>query len=202
MLAAMADIVFLVDESGSEQNTHTQDWLATIVDDLAARLQADQIDVRYGLVGFGEGLPPEGETSRFAHTQLLGPTGSKDEWTTSEAELISAINNDLAELGTGPSEDGWDAVEHAIAEYDFRDKAVPMVVLVQGDQGRTILNETLTRPGILAALQSKNVILNSIVAGELLADGEPPSGAVLEPLGFVRKLVFRSKCSLSQTSAV
>ena len=94
------------------------------------------------------------------------------------------MNNDLAELGAGPTEDGWDAIEHAIAEYDFREGSVPVIVLVQGDQGRTILNDTLTRTGILAALQSKNAILNSILAGQLLADGEPPTGFVDEPLLF------------------
>ncbi len=152
MLAAMADFLFLVDESGTEQDTHTQDWLATVVDDLHAALAATDINARYGLIGFGEGLPPLGNDARFAHTQLLGPTGNKEDWTTSETEFASAINNDLAELGAGPSEDGWDAVEHAIAEYDFREGAVPVIVLVQADQGRTILNDTLTRTGVLAAL--------------------------------------------------
>ena len=38
MLAAMADIIFLVDESASDQNTHSHAWLATVIDDLATAL--------------------------------------------------------------------------------------------------------------------------------------------------------------------
>src|SRR5690606_22965238 len=56
VLAVMADIVFLVDESGSDQDTQTQNWLATVVDDLATTLDNADIDARYGLVGFGESI--------------------------------------------------------------------------------------------------------------------------------------------------
>jgi hypothetical protein len=60
----------------------------------------------------------------------------------------------------GSREDGWDAIDHAIAEYDIRDGAVPVYVLVQNDEGRlgdpnfSHINATLTRDGILAALKS------------------------------------------------
>lgn len=172
MLAATADILFLVDESASDLSTNTQDWLEAIFANLAAGLQADQIDARYGLIGLGEGLSPQGNTARFGHSQLLGPTGNKEYWTANDTEVASAINNELAKLGGGASEDGWDAIEYAIAEYGFREGAVPIVVLVQGDQGRSTLNETLTRTGILETLRSKNVIFNTITAGELLQDGE------------------------------
>ncbi len=58
-----------------------------------------------------------------------------------------------------------------------------MIVLVQGDQGRTVLNDTLTHSGVLSALRSKNVRLNSIIAGPLLADGVTVTGDPGEPLG-------------------
>ncbi len=57
----------------------------------------------------------------------------------------------------------WDAIEHAIAEYDIRDGAVPTFILVQSGEGRNPLNSALTHNGIRAALKSKNAILNSVV---------------------------------------
>jgi len=180
MLAVMTDIVFLVDESASDINSGTQDWLASVVDDLATELFNADTDARYGLVGFGQGVSEF--SHRFAHTQLLGSTESKDYFTSDISYLQTAISSDLAQEGFAISEDGWDSLEHTIAEYSFREGAVPIFVLVQGDQGRTLLNDALTHEGILAALQSKNVILNSIVAGPLLFDGEIPTQQVFEPL--------------------
>src|SRR3989304_3734301 len=64
----------------------------------------------------------------------------------------------------GDGEDGWDAIDHAVAEYDFRPGAVPVFVLVQNDQGRIAgsgfdgVNNTLIHDGILAALKSKNAL--------------------------------------------
>ena len=58
-----------------------------------------------------------------------------------------------------------DGIEHAIAEYEFRDGAVPVFVLVQNEEARTPLNRTLTRDGILSALESKNVLLNTLTVG-------------------------------------
>lgn len=42
------------------------------------------------------------------------------------------------------AEDGWCPLEHAIAEYEFRDGAVPVLVLVQNEEGRIPLKEALT----------------------------------------------------------
>lgn len=125
VLASMADIVFLVDESGSEQNSLTQDWIATIVDDLHATFAASGIDVRYGLVGFGQdydnGTPTvySDDGRRFAHSQLLGPAGNKTLWTNNYVMLTSALTGELGQIGAENSEDGWDAFENAIAEYEF-----------------------------------------------------------------------------------
>lgn len=187
MLAAMADVLFIVDESGSEQNTHTQDWLATVIDDLHATLSAASIDARYGMVGFGvdydNGTPSlTDDTRRNAHSHLLGPVGSKALWTTSYAELVSAIAGELGQNGQANSEDGWDAIDHALAEYSFRENAVTLLVLVQGDEGRRQLNNTLTHDGILATLDSKNVILDCITPGQLLVNGVPPTSNPEEPL--------------------
>jgi hypothetical protein len=62
-LLTMADIVFLVDESASEDHSWLKQWVSGDTDGngvpdvstLAERLAADGVnDIRYGLVGFGE----------------------------------------------------------------------------------------------------------------------------------------------------
>ena len=170
MLSTMADIVFLVDESGNFGETDYQDWLLAMVSGIngldATLRNTNGIDARYGLVGFGEGILQSGHTV-FGHSQVVNTSVS----TTDPAALFgTATQLQLAidQLAmTGGSEDGWDALEHAIAEYPFREGAVPVFVLVQGQEGRVLLNNTLKRDGIFAALTSKNVVLNSMVVGPI-----------------------------------
>lgn len=185
MLTAMSDIVFLVDASGSEQTFQTLEWLGSIVQQLDGTLRsANGIDVRYGLIGFGQ-------DARFAHSQVVGSNPGSvfdrlfsdgDTGADHVADIEAAIDELRLQVGGG-SEDGWDAIDHAIAEYDFRLGAVPAFVLVQNDEGRIAgpgvegVNNTLTHDGILAALKSKNVILNTMVVG---AGGSPGSQALFD----------------------
>src|SRR5688500_8793115 len=74
LLAPMADVLFLFDESQSGeaqpgQPGPTQQWLASIADELDASLRSTRkIDVRYGLVGFGD--VDEFTNTRYAHSQI------------------------------------------------------------------------------------------------------------------------------------
>jgi hypothetical protein len=199
MLDGKADIVFLVDESGSGASESFQEWLSQMVagvdadDDgdrtepgdelnLAEKLADPNIgidDVRYGLVGYGQRDNMTGE-ERLAHSQLMIPgdntsllidsagpdgiLGTSDDLTSSYLNTI--FNTNTAE--DGGLEDGWDAIEHAIAEYEIRDGAVPIFVLMQGEEGRIEFNDTLTRQGIHDALVSKKAILNVITVGDNL----------------------------------
>lgn len=181
-MLTMADIVFLADESGSEGPTHV--WLSGLISgdtdndgnqdiaSLAERLAAQGVDdVRYGLVGFGQ-------SGRFAHSHVVGTNpGTQFERLWSDGvtaadhttDLKAAIANLVADGGW---EDGWDAIDHAIAEYDFRIGAVSMFILLQGESPRLVLpseggNVSLTHDSVLSALRSKNVVLNTItVSGE------------------------------------
>jgi len=168
MLSANADIVFLFDESDSLDNFESlMDCLKTTVDDLETSLDNESVNTRYGLVGFGG----------VAHSQLIDPDTMKDDqerlWGTA-ANLADAVSDDLGETPNS-SENGWDALEHAIAEYDFRDDAVPVFILIQNQEGRVTNTETdmWVRRGIESALKSKNVVLNSIVAGTIGTPQEP-----------------------------
>ncbi|RIK74402.1 MAG: hypothetical protein DCC67_16645 [Planctomycetota bacterium] len=89
------------------------------------------------------------------------------------ADLQTSIAN-LDDAGIYVQEDGWDAIDHALAEYDFRPGAVPVFVLMQNQEGRFNANTRLTREGLLAALQSKNVILNAMTVGSDYDAADPP----------------------------
>ncbi len=149
MLAAQTDIVFLYDESNSG-SVQLEQWFQATVSSIEASFAPAEkdINVKYGLVGFGEG-------ARFAHSQIVNTSIASTNPVAligNASQLDSAID-DLSE--EGGSEDGWDAIEHAIAEYSPRSGSVPIFVLVQNDEGREVLNQTLTHEGVLAALQSK-----------------------------------------------
>jgi hypothetical protein len=212
VLSTMADVVFLVDNSESDivQGLHSNRWLRDVITgdfnrddikdpeekDLSEVLAAQGIgDVRYGLVAFGEQYLVD-NTYRFAHSEPVGSQGVgvfdrlwSDGATATEhlSDLTAALDH-LVENERGGVEDGWDAIDHAIAEYEFRPGAVPIFILVQNTEGRNIRNpfelppstivqnSTLMHDGILAALKSKNVILNTIVQGRV------ESGTVHYPL--------------------
>jgi hypothetical protein len=169
MLAVPADVVFMVDTTGSAEISPVEEWLRlSLVPQLDATLRSpangnpnDDIDVRYGLVRFGNFDVNEGfASSRIVDSNAADKLFSNGNHVTDFQDAISLLN-----FGNN-FEDGWDAIEHAIAEYDFRDNAVPVFVLVQNDEGLTPANFTLTRDGILSALKSKNVILNTITVGQ------------------------------------
>lgn len=153
------DIVFLYDESGSGQDLLVKDWVRAAIPALQTSLALSNIDATYGLIGFGE-------TDRFAHSQIVNTSVG----VTNPAALFgSAGQLDQAMVNlrnVGGDEDGWDAIDHALAEYNFRDGAVVNVVLVQNDEGRANFNRALTRDAVLAALKSKNVVFNALVVGE------------------------------------
>jgi len=144
----MIDFVFIVDESGSASSIETV--LEELVLSLHAVLQTDAYSVRYGLVGFAATF-----SAGFAYSHLIGdaPFGSI-------AGLVTALESTPV---TGGFEDGWEGIDHGLAEYQFRPGAAVNVVLLQNGNGRNTLNTTLTKEGILSALGTRNAVLNSIV---------------------------------------
>lgn len=167
-MLAKADIVFAVDESVSESMASIQTWLG---DSVVPQLQALGIDdVKYGLVGF------VWHRDEFAHSYLINSSGTsiQEKLFGSRADLETAISNEFLMHENAALEDGWDAIDHALAEYDFRTGAVPILVLVQNQEGRNVLNRPLTREGLLATLDSKNVILNVMTVGSSDGSITPP----------------------------
>jgi hypothetical protein len=132
MLAAMADIVFLMDESGSGDQSEMLTWVKNSIfasapgmpNSISQALSTQGFsDVRYGLIGFAGG-------SFAAHSYVVAPT-NPDPLFGNAAAMDAALENFEIE---GDNEDGWDAFEHLISEYKFRDGAVPVAILLQNQQ--------------------------------------------------------------------
>ena len=160
----MADIVVAYDESSSAAATDLKSWLSNslfpALEDLGLTysLKSKGIDnIQYGLVGFGGGTAG----SNWARSFVVN-AGGTDKMFGTNSQLAGAVSN-LTENVAG-FEDGWDAIEHIVAEYKFRAGSVPVILMLQNAEGRNGLNKTLTCDGIVASLESKGILLNVLVA--------------------------------------
>jgi putative extracellular protein len=175
MLSAEADIVFLVDKSASSGEEfsdpnvpNSPGWIGDIVygtdgtDGLDAYLKDStrDIDPRYGLIGFGDTTFARGQSLMLGGDKFFGTAGELN-------DLLKSVQN------PGSLEFAWDGIEHGIAEYEFRDGAAVIFVLFRRDDiGGDVYDvgnyqtsgaDFHTHEGILAAMESYNVTLNSVV---------------------------------------
>lgn len=160
MLAAEADILFLVDKSNSTGEEFP--WIADLVSrveglDNYLRDPAQDIDPRYGLVGFGnDGIADLGNS----HLLDVNDSNGDSDMLFGDASQLAAVVANLNKFGG--DEDAWDGIEHALQEYEFRDGAAVIFVMFRradGGQNPTELgndpvNDTLIRDGIFAAMES------------------------------------------------
>ncbi len=163
MAADTADVIFVVDESGSMYNEHA--WLGNMVNDLESGLAAANVtNNRYGLVGFG-GSNSSGHLYGHQHDLDAGTSGVQ-EWGTS-GELASATSGLVLNGGT---EDGWQAINFALNNYAFRSGAAVNIVLIT-DEDRDNLNNSLSYANMLATLKGKGAILNAVINANLKDGG-------------------------------
>ncbi len=153
--ATTADVIFVVDESGSMSGEHG--WLATMVSSLDTQLGlAGVTGNRYGLVGFGNGLAGSQNSGR----QIAvggGAFGTAAQFSTATGSLVTS----------GGTEDGWAGIDYALSSYTFRPGAAVNVVLVT-DEDRDNTNGALTYAGLLQSLAGKGALLNAVVNGTFL----------------------------------
>jgi hypothetical protein len=162
--AGTADVVFLVDESGSMGGEHA--WIVNMVTDLETGLVGAGVTPnQYALIGFGSSVHG---SSQWPHKHTVG-TG---DWGTA-AELATAAGGLVASGGT---EDGWNAVDYFFQNYTPRTGSALNVVLIT-DEDRDIQNAALTYASTLAQLTGANALFNVVVDGTFSAPG--PGGAVL-----------------------
>lgn len=146
--ATTADVLFVVDESGSMETEH--DWLSGMVLDMEAGLLGKNITGnRYALLGYGGG-----GSHYLPNKHAVGGT----DWGT--ATDLSAATSTL--VLTGGTEDGWNALDWALNNYSFRSNAALNIVLIT-DEDRDNTNYSLSFSGVQSALQAKGALLNVVV---------------------------------------
>jgi|GEM_PF-1022227 len=146
---ASADVVFVVDESGSMSGEHR--WISGFTFGLESHLQANGVGYSeaenlYGLVGY---------TSNPRSFQIDGV-------------LMGSLNGLMTATGllrtSGGTEDGWEAIQFALQDYPIRDGSAHNVILIT-DEGRDNTDTSITFESLLQELNGAEVILNSVVNG-------------------------------------
>lgn len=158
--ADFADVIFVVDESGSMNTEHG--WIPNMVTSMEAKLVAagvgdgsDAADFnRYGLVGFGSGLT-DGYNDGIPRTVPGGGYGT-------DAAIATAAGNLLL---NGATEDGYAGIDYALntANFAARAGAGLNIVLITDEDRDNWNGNALTYQSILSALGARNALLNVVV---------------------------------------
>lgn len=158
LAADYADVIFVVDESGSMSGEHA--WLGPMVGTLETNLQANQVGDgtdaadfnQYGLVGFGDS-PPAPKTINVGG----GLFGNATEFGTATGNL------DLA----GGFEDGWAGINFALDNYTPTRPGAALNIVLVTDEDRDNFDNSLSYQSILAKLNANNAVLNTVVNARL-----------------------------------
>ena len=155
-----ADIILLVDESGSMAAGHQ--WIPDMVAQLDTALIKAGIGVnprnRFGITGFGDDCSGDTFLGRVFLSQG------------NEAYVLAENITMLAQklnLG-GKYEDGYGAIASALRQYTFR-RGVRHFILISNED-RDILSN-VTRDDVELMLDESSVILNVVVNQEFSAEG-------------------------------
>lgn len=168
--ASTADVVFLIDESGSMGGEHA--WLTNMVSSLDSEfVNAGITGNQYALVGFGS-IDHASSQAPHKHDVDIVTAGQQD-WGT--ASQLSAATVNLVTYGG--FEDGWAAIDFAINNYSFRGNAAVNFVLVT-DEDRDNSDSSLTYAGVLSDMQGLNALLNAVVDASFRT-GETPDKVAL-----------------------
>ena len=153
-----ADVVFLVDESGSMGGEHA--WLSNMIASLESGLVGEgvgsSVSNRYSLVGFG-GRSSSNHLDPHAH-DMDSVTAGTQEWGSS-TDFAAATSTLVTNGGT---EDGWSALDWALNKLSYRADAAVNFVLVT-DEDRDNTNAALNKESLLSGLFGKNALLNVVV---------------------------------------
>jgi hypothetical protein len=163
--ADYADVIVVVDESGSMSGEHS--WLPGMINSLESRLFSAGVGSgadanRYALVGYGKsGVGLEG--------RLLANLGGTGAFGTAAGSLVTS----------GSTEDGYSGIDFAfdMLSGSFRAGAAVNVILVT-DEDRDNTNAALTFASINSLLGSYNALLNAVVNNPF-SGGNPVVGNAL-----------------------
>lgn len=160
--SGFADFLFVVDESGSMRGEHA--WLGSMIGDLEASLQSKGLGLgseknRYGLVGYGGNFYPGSPFARTIDMDLSTPEIEQF----GDSSLFSTATSQLKAMGG--YEDGYEALESGLGQYQFREDAAVNVVLITDDDRKSTHPQSkgFDFQSVLSALNSKNALLNAVV---------------------------------------
>lgn len=160
--APFVDVVFVVDESVSMDGEHLflQSFVPVFEQSLLdAGLGAGETGGnRYGLVGFGSGLGGNQGPQNLGRSLLIGDElfGSPDEFADAAQFLLTL----------GSFEDGYSGIDYALSQYNLRDDAGKLFILVS-DEDRDVADVGLDFTDIQSALTVADVTLHGILSVEL-----------------------------------
>lgn len=177
-VATAADIVAIVDESGSMAGEHA--WLGGMATSLEAGLQAAGVTSnQYGLTGFG------GSNPHFApHQHTVGGAsfGTAAEFSTATGGLVLS----------GGTEDGWAGIDFANDNYSFRTGVAARNYILVTDEDRDNTNASLSYASILGSMTGTGTLLNAVVnatfgctgvTGSILGIDADGTGYIADGLG-------------------
>jgi hypothetical protein len=160
-----ADVVFIVDESGSMSGE--QDFLANTITSLNSALGlANVTDVKYGVIGFG-GRPVSGVPND--PPRLVTGLTTVDAAKTGIESLITS----------GGFEDGYDAIKFAFDNLSFRAGAARNFILVTDENRDDTPGSTNTMSSIASLLSSTKTVLNAILNVSSIEDGNGNTTGVI-----------------------
>ncbi|MBI1249378.1 tandem-95 repeat protein [bacterium] len=167
-----ADILFVVDESTSMEGEHA--WLRQIVTQLDNTLNQRGIENnRYGLIGFGSSYTEFQEESdvRF-FTVGNGLFGNAAEFQTAAEGLVTH----------GMTEDGYDAIERALAQYPLRENAARHIILIT-DEDRDPYDPAANFSNTLAQLIGSDIELTTVADVQVGTTEDPALGLAVSADG-------------------
>ena len=148
-----ADIILLVDESGSMNNEYQ--WLSTMVKDLDNMLKKVNIGIAvpnlFSVVGFGSSYLNNRASRVLEYNgEILVPASNV-------SELIKSL------FISGRSEDGYAAVKNALDVIPFRNGNAKQLILIS-DESREPIQSGLNQSYLLSLFESEDVIFNVAVS--------------------------------------
>ena len=165
----------VVDESRSMDNEHN--WTPGMVHDLEMTLKNIGIGVcpslpnLFGIVGFGRGLNARPYGS-LAHT-FTSRDGRKMLPINDLAQVTAQVQSD----STGSYEDGYQAIEHALNDIDFRtNQNVGRLMILISDEDRDNIRRSLSRQRIKDLLMKRKMTLHVVVDNTFSAKGRTAFG--------------------------
>ncbi len=155
-LSRAADVILLVDESGSMAEEHA--WISVMIPLLDQALKAVDVGVdlenRFGVVGFGDDCNEGNVVGRVlvsSGQEQFAPAGNITDFT-------GRLN-----VG-GRMEDGYSAIAIALNAYSFRDVAKQFILIT--DEDRDVIEQNLTRDSVRSLLEGAGIMLNAAINEE------------------------------------